>query len=86
MKESKYIIFESPVSGLQPIVFSLALTHGDIYSAIKTKWPGIEIVSAGFIDNKTKQCSGYSRMLGVGTNENDELLIQIAFGERDEEI
>lgn len=44
----KYIIFDSPSNGIFPVVFPEMIDHSMIACSIRTQYPGIKVISAGF--------------------------------------
>jgi hypothetical protein len=44
----KYVMFESPVEGIFPIVFPIAIDHNLFVQGMRATYPGIVPTSAGF--------------------------------------
>jgi hypothetical protein len=78
MNEVKYVIMDSPVEGEFPILFPLGVKHSFIVECIQGKYPGIECVSAGFIDEDLK-CYGKSQSLKIVSREIDDIIMSSAF-------
>jgi len=44
----KYIIFESSLKGIFPVVFPDVVDHSFIASSVRERYPGVKATSAGF--------------------------------------
>lgn len=85
MKEMKYIVTYSDMTGEELFIFPKSINHVDFYESVsRTKFyppdsldwmrPYRKIVSAGFTDGKT--CYGRSQSLGVSSRKEDSQLLE----------
>ena len=75
----KYIKIDDPVNGESLILFPCSISHGKMYTMVKSAYPGIKIVSAGFINLEIKHCYGKSTSLNLKSDETDSILLEIQF-------
>ena len=84
MKEMKYIVMHSDVTGEELFIFPKSINHVDFFESVyRTKFypsdsldwirPFQKIISAGFTDGKT--CYGRSQSLGISSRKEDSDLL-----------
>ena len=72
----KYIMFKQHVgAGVEPkmpVIFPDIMTHKEVAEGLKTAYPRLKIVSAGFYNLASGKCFGESMSLDVECDPTDE--------------
>ena len=75
----KYVMFDWQ-TGEVPILFPSQIGHNEIVQMVKSVYPGIEPVSAGFV-SPDKTCYGESVSIKLSSRKVDTNIVKIMFKE-----
>jgi len=84
METAKYVMFDWPTCSYVPILFPPCVRHSDIVKMVKEVYPGVEPISAGFVEydkeSNKMRCYDESTTLKLSCeNPRDTNLINIMF-------